>query len=843
MGAMPLPLRLALRELRGGLAGFRIFLVCLVLGVAAIAAVGSARAAIEAGLSREAAALLGGDAQVEFAYRFADDAERAWIDGAAEAVSGIVDFRSMATVPRPGGEERLLVQVKAVDGAYPLYGRVGLAGGGTLAAALAARDGLPGLVAEAGLVDRLGLHPGDVVRLGTQDFRLADTLTSEPDASTGGFAFGPRVIVALPALGASGLLAPGSMFDSAYRLRLVPGADLAALRAEAEARFGDAGLQWRDRGAGAPRIGRFVDRLGSFLILVGLAGLAVGGVGIASAVAAHVEGKTATIATLKTLGATGGTIFAIYLAQVAAIAALGITLGLVVGAVLPLLAAPLVQAALPVPAAFGLYWKPLVEAAVYGGLTVLIFALWPLGRAREVRAAALYRDRTAGRRWPRPAIVAATAGLGALLVGLAAWRSGSPELALGVAGGVVLALAMLAAAAALLRRAARAVQRTRLASGRPALRWALAALGAPGETTAAVLSLGLGLGVLAAVGQVDWNLRAMIAQDLPDRAPAYFFIDIQPDQRDAFLATAAAVPGVGRIDTAPMLRGVIARINGKPAREVAGPHWALNGDRGVSFAATPPEGTVLTEGTWWAPDAAGPPQVSFAEAEGRELGLKLGDVLTVNVLGRDLDFTITSFRSVRFESMGINFLMIANPASLAGAPYSSIATVEAAPQAEAPLIRAVGGAFPNVTAIRVRDAIDRVATTLDGIATATRAAASITLLTGLVVLVGGAAAGEARRAREAAILKTIGATRGRILASFALRAALIGAAAGLVALGAGAAAGWWVTARVLEAPFRFDIGNALAIVAGGTVASLLATLAFARRPLAVRPAQVLRARE
>lgn len=839
----PLALRLAARELRGGIAGFRVFLACLTLGVAAIAAVGSTRAAIEGGLAREAASLLGGDAQVEFAYRFADPTERAWIDDVSQAVSGIVDFRSMATVARADGTETLLVQVRAVDGAYPLYGRVGLAGGGTLADALGLRDGMPGLVAEAGLVDRLGLKPGDVVRLGTQDFRLADTLVSEPDTSSSGFAFGPRVIVALPALEASGLLAPGSMFDSSYRLSLAPGADLATLRADAESRFGAAGLQWRDRTAGAPGIGRFVDRLGSFLILVGLAGLAVGGVGIASAVAAHVEGKTATIATLKTLGATGGTIFAVYFVQVAVIATLGIALGLALGAVLPLLAAPLVEAALPVPAAFGIFWKPLFEAAVYGGLTTLIFALWPLGRARDVRAAALYRDLTSGRRWPQPGIIAATAGLAALLVGLAAWRSGSPDLAFGVAGGVVLALAVLALAAALLRRAARAAQRTRLATGRPALRWALAALGGPGETAAAVLSLGLGLGVLAAVGQVDWNLRAMIAQDLPDRAPAYFLIDIQPDQRDAVLATAAAVPGVGRIDTAPMLRGVISRINGQPATTVAGPHWALSGDRGLSFAEAPPEGTELTAGRWWSPGDTGPPQVSFSDEVGRELGLKLGDVLTVNILGRDIDFTITSFRTVRFETMGINFLMIATPAALAGAPYSSIATIDATPEAEAPLIRAIGAGFPNVTAIRVRDAIERVASTLDGIAAATRAAASITLLTGLVVLVGGAAAGEGRRAREAAILKTIGATRARILASFALRAALIGAAAGLVALGAGAAAGWWVTARVLEAPFRFDLANALAIVLGGTVASLMATLAFARRPLMVRPARVLRARE
>ena len=288
---MPLALRVALRELRGGLAGFRVFLACLALGVAAIAAVGSVRAAIEAGLAREAAALLGGDAEVEFAYRFADPDERAWMEGAARAVSGIVDFRSLAA----GADgERTLVQVKAVDGGYPLYGTVRLAGGGSLDDALSPRDGLPGIVAERILVDRLGLAPGDTLTLGTRAFRLAGTTEAIPDAGGGALAFGPQVIVRLADLEGSGLLSEGSLFDSSYRLRLPPDADLAALEAEAGARFADRGLQWRDRRDGAPGVGRFVDRLADFLILLGLAGLAVGGIGVASAVRAHLETRTAT---------------------------------------------------------------------------------------------------------------------------------------------------------------------------------------------------------------------------------------------------------------------------------------------------------------------------------------------------------------------------------------------------------------------------------------------------------------------------------------------------------------------------------------------------------------------
>ena len=839
---LPLPIRLALRELRGGLAGFRIFIACLALGVAAIAAVGSVRAAIEQGLAREAANLLGGDAEVEFTYRFADPDERAWMDAHATAVSEIVDFRSMAAT---AGADPTLVQVKAIDNGYPLYGTVALAGGGSLADALAARDGLPGLVAERTLIDRLGLAPGDVIGIGTRDFRLADSLVAEPDPAGGGFGFGPRVIVRLADLAESGLLAEGSLFDSSYRLRLPLGSDLPALEAEAEARFGDSGLQWRDRRDGAPGLGRFVERLGAFLILVGLAGLAVGGVGVAAAVRAHMEARTATIATLKTLGATGGTVFAIYLIEIALLALVGLALGLVVGAVLPAIAIPLLADRLPVPVTAGLHPAALAEAALYGLLTAFLFTLWPLARARDIRAAELFRDLTATRRsWPRLPYLAATAALALVLVAAATFLSGAPELALGTAGGVAGALALLLLAAHGLRALARRAGRGRLTRGRPALRWALGAVGGPsGETAAVVLALGLGLSVLTAVGQIDWNLRGLITRDLPERAPAFFFVDIQNDRLPGFLDVAGATPGVVEVETAPMLRGIITRINGRPAAEVAGPHWTLNGDRGITYAATPPAGTTITEGAWWPADASGPPQMSFAAEEARELGLKLGDSLTVNILGRDLTATITSFRDVHFQSMSINFLMILDPAALAGAPHTHISTVYASPEAEAPLLRAVAAAYPNVTAIRVRDAIDRVATTLAGIGAASRWAAAATLLTGFMVLIGSAAAGEARRTFEAAVLKTLGASRARILASFALRSVLIGAAAGLVALASGAIAAWGVMTFVLDATFRFEPVTAVVIVAGGALASLLAGLAFALRSLSARPAAVLRASE
>lgn len=835
---MNLAWTIARRELRGGLKGFRVFLACLALGVAAIAGVGMVRAAIQQGLEDQGAVLLGGDAQMEFTYRFATPEERAWMEGVADRVSEIVDFRSMAVV----GEETALTQIKAVDDAYPLLGALELEAG-TLAEALAVQDGAPGAVMDKVLVDRLGLVPGDRFRLGVQDFRLGAVLLREPDSANGGFSLGPRTIVRTADLEGSGLLEPGSLFETEYRLVLPPGTDLAAMEARAEAEFANAGMGWDDSRRAAPGVERFVERIGSFLILVGIAGLAVGGVGVQAAVRAYLDGKVATIATLKTLGAEGRLIFRIYLLQIAVLAGVGVVLGLLLGAGLPILFGGVIEAALPFPAEIGLYPMPLMEAAFYGLVTAFLFTLWPLARTEGVRAAALYRGSgQAG--WPAARHLWAIAALAVLLVGGAVWFSGTWELTLGSAGGIIGALLVLALAALGLRRGARAAARAGLARGRVPLRMALAAIGGPREEAGAViLSLGLGLSVLAAVGQIDSNLRSAIETDLPERAPSYFFVDIQPDQIEGFLARVEGDPAVSKVESAPMLRAVLTQINGRPAKEVAGEHWVVRGDRGITYAAQPQENAQVVAGAWWPEDYTGPAQVSFAAEEAEEIGLKLGDELVVNVLGRDIPATITSFRQVDFSSAGMGFVMTMNPTALQGAPHTFISTVYAEEEAEAAILRDVSKAYPNVTAIRIREAIDRVTEALEAIATATAWAAAATLVTGFVVLIGAAAAGERARVYEAAVLKTLGATRGKILASFALRSALMGAAAGVVAIVAGGIAGWAVMVFVMEASYRFEPVSAIAIVLGGVLATMAAGLLFALRPLAARPAQVLRSQE
>ena len=837
--SLRLATKFARRELRGGLRGFRLFLACLTLGVAAIAAVGSVRSGIEAGLEREGASILGGDAELDLTFRFASEDEKAWMAQRSTALSEIAEFRSMAAT----GDDRALTQVKAVDGAYPLLGTVLLEPAMTLSDALVVRNDIPGAVMERALIDRLGLAIGDTFKLGTQTFNLRAQITREPDSAAAGFALGPRTLVTLDSLANSGLLSPGTLFNSKYRMVLPEGTDINAAEAEAKALFTDSGLRWRDARNGAPGVTRFVDRLSAFLVLVGLSGLAVGGVGVSAAVRSYLARKTEVIATLRALGADRSTIFLTYFIQIGILSLLGVAIGVALGALAPVLLAPVLEARLPIPSAFGVFPAPLIEAALYGLLTAFIFTLWPLARTDRVRAATLFRDAWDGASsLPALPFVLGTASATAILVALAGWFNGSWWLTLWTLGGIAGALALLSLAAFLIRIAARALSH-RL-RGYPRWRWAMAAIGGTGEGAGAVvLSLGLGLSVLAAVGQIDGNLRQAIAGNLPAIAPSYFFVDIQKDQMAGYTERLENDPAVSRIDSAPMLRGVVTQINGKPAVEVAGDHWVVSGDRGVTYAAQPDPDAVITEGTWWAADYTGPPLISFAAEEAAEIGLSLGDTVTINVLGRDITGTIASFKEVDFSTAGIGFILTMNPSALQGAPHTFISTVYAEPEAEAAILRDLATAYPNITAIRVKDAIDRVAGVLAGLAAATSYGAAATLLTGFLVLIGAAAAGADARTYEAAMLKTLGASRRMIAASFILRAALLGLAAGAVALLAGVLGGWAVSTFVMETKYSVIWPSALLIIAGGITATVLAGLGFARRALQARPARVLRARE
>lgn len=835
---MMLALRLAARELRGGVKGLRIVLACLALGVAAIAAVGSLRVAIERGLDAQSRQILGGDLDVHGGAQPLPDSLRAELRGMGARVSGIVQMRSMLVAPNG---ERQLVALKAVDGAWPLVGHAVLMPPRPAQQALARRNGRYGLLADQVVLDRLGLKPGDAVRLGEETFRVAGVLVSEPDRISGPSLLGSPVLISMAALPATKLVVPGSLLSHDLRAVLPQGTDPASVIGRLRSEYSNQG--WRIRGAGdaAPALRRFIRQTALFMTLVGLTSLLVGGIGVAVGVRAWLEARALTIATLRCLGASTGLVFTVFLLQVLALAVAGILTGVIIGAALPLVLANVLRDALPIPPRLGLYPAPLLLAAGYGLLTAGTFALWPLGRAARIPGAALLRDAAVPLPGQvRPAILAGTAGLAAMLVALVVFSAPDRGFALWFCG---------AAAVTLLAFRLGGIGLIALAGRAPRLRtpWArlgLANLHRPGTAAPLMLvALGLGLSTLAAVALIEGNVRAEILGQMPAQAPSFYFIDIQDSQLPRFERILRQAPGVEAAQQVPSLRARIVAVNGVPADEVkATPQtrWALNGDRGLTYAATPPRGTRLVAGKWWPADYDGPPLVSFDAALARGWGVRLGDTITVNVLGRDIALKVASLRDIAWRSLSLNFVLVASPGLLAHAPHTHIATVRVRPADQGGLLRAITDALPNVTGIRVADVLAAVAALLGRIGAALAAVGSLTLASGALVLAGTMAAGQRRRVREAVILKTLGATRGQVRAAWLTEFGLIGLVAGLIAALVGTLASYGVVRFLMNTPWTFLPGVLAATILGCMALMLGFGYAGTAAALRARAAPLLR---
>jgi putative ABC transport system permease protein len=830
-------LRLASRELRGGLRGLRVFIACLVLGVTAIAGVGSLAAAVAAGISAGARDLLGGDVEARLAYRQADAAERAYL-AQNNRISEIATLRAMARVE--SGDRRSLIELKAVDRTYPLYGVVALSPAQGLPEALDRRDGSFGAAVDPAILDRLGLALGDSVKIGEARLQLRATIEREPDAAAGGLEFGPRVIISDKALAETGLVRPGALTTYHYRLRLAPGADPGAWAQQARTAFPEAGWQIRTFGEASPALQRLIDRLALYLSLVGLTALLVGGVGIGNAVGFYIAGRKATIAILKCLGATTTLVFAVYFSEIMALALVAVAAALALGALLPIAVSPLLAHLLPVSVRLGIYPGPLALAAVFGLLTTLVFALWPLAGASRVPVAALFRDtvdRT--RRRVPPAALGATLSLAFALAALAVGSAQDRTVGLWFVAGAVGAFAIFRAAGAAVVLAARRLGRPR----RPTVRLALANLHRPGAPTAqVVLSLGIGLTMLVAVVLVEGNLAREVESRLPAEAPAFFFIDIQPDQLAAFAATVEATPGA-RFEEVPMMRGRITRLNGVPVEQATiapEAQWALRSDRGLTYAATVPKGSQLAAGTWWPPDYRGPPLVSFDAALARGMGLEVGDTLSVNLLGREITAVIANLRAIDWERLAINFALVFAPGTLEAAPQTHLAIVYLPQAEEESLVRAVTERMPNVSAIHVREALAAVDRLIGTIGNAVGLTALVALGAGALVLGGAIAAGHHRRVYDAVVLKVLGATRGAVIRAFLIEYGLLGALSALPACILGTLAAYFVVTRLLKIDWVFLPAPLAWTVALATLMTVILGFAGTWRALAAKAAPYLR---
>lgn len=791
--------RMARRELRGGTKGFRILLACLALGVAAIASVQTLADAILAGLREDGRSILGGDIALRSLYRELTPEQ---IDLLTEDSAQLIRFIELRTMARQQ-DGSTLVELKAVANDYPLYGTLTLQDERTYDPALLSQQEQWGALVDPALAERLQLGIADTIQIGEQNYRITGIIQREPDRAGGMGGFWPRVMVHKDSLSSTGLMREGSMLYHQYRLALPPEIDVTERRLNLEEQFAGSSVRIRDFQNAAPRVERVIERLSLFLTLVGLTALLVGGVGVSNAVRAYLDSKLRTLAMLKCVGASGQLLFQIYLLQILALAAAGIVLGLIVGALIPPIAGQLLDRLLPVPVKIGIYPGALALAALFGLLVTLCFAVWPLAQANQVPAAGLFRaNLEANRLRPAAGYIVLTVLLVLALIALTLITAVHQVFALAFVIGALLTFVLFRLAAWLIMSASRKLKSPRS----PTLRLALTNLHRPDAPTPnVVLSLGLGLTVLVAISLIEGNMSQQIQDSIPEQAPAYFFVDIQSDQIDGFTELVENIPGAYDLTKVPFIRGRITQIKGMdPEKTLVKEEeaWMIRGDRGLTYSTQAPEKSLIIAGEWWPEDYAGPPLMSIHKdlADGFDVGL--GDTISLNILGREITAEVANIRDLDWQSMQLNFAIMLSPEPLRRAPHSFVATVAAETNAaEIQIQREVLNQYPNITSVRIKDALNQVNNIISNVGAAVRAIAAVTLLAGTLVLAGAIVAGHRRRVYDAVVLKVLGATRFDVFRAFLLEYGLLGLCTALIAAIIGTITAWGVIIFVMDQDF------------------------------------------
>ncbi len=841
LGSMPLALRLALRDLHGGFSGFTIFLICIALGTGAIGAINTLSDAIQSALSREGKILLGGDAEATLVHRQVTAAERQFLTTHGK-VSEIAALRAMAR--RPDGNAQALVDLKAIDQAYPLYGEVSLEGGRQLDQAVRQQDGL---AIDRTLLDQLQIGLGDSITLGLATFPVTAVIDQEPDRLAAGPAFGARILLSIDALKKTGLVEPGSLVRWSYRVKSAANEGTPPLKDALATTFPEAGFLVRDSSDPSPGIKNTIKRLTEFLTLVGLTAMLTGGIGVANAVSSFIERRRMTIATYKALGASGRMIFQIFFWEIALLAVLGILAGFAIAATVPMLSVQLMRGLVPIDIEAGLSWHALALAALFGTLTALPFILWPLGMAQQVRAAELFRSAGEERKAfpPRPYRIASAAIIAALAI-VAILLSQEQKIAAITCVALLGTFALFFAAGNGIRRAARNLRRPKRAE----FALALANIGGPASLTRTIaLSLGAGLTLLTAVSLVDASLTDELKTRLPEHAPSYFFIGVPKQDLQAFQQLLAQKAPGAHSSTAPMLRGRLVALQGVPVEQIKPPsnaEWVLNGDRGITYSEALPKGSELLEGSWWDANHEGDALVSFEAEIAKALNLKIGDTVTINVLGRNLIAKIANFRKVKWGSIDINFVMIFSPNALRQAPFNYLATLgwpdgkQADVRAESEALKAIATAYPTVSAIRVRDALKSINGVFEKVMRAVRIAGSVTLIMGALVVAGALITAQRRRIYEAVVLRTLGASKRRIVAAHLIEYLTLAACLSFIAAGLGLLAAYLVVKLIMGLSFSLSTKALLQPSLVETIFVVVLGVFGTARVLSVKPARHLR---
>ncbi|MCB2078221.1 MAG: FtsX-like permease family protein [Novosphingobium sp.] len=827
--------RIARRDLSARFRGLRLLLVCLFLGVGAIAAIGTLTGSIERELESRGRAILGGDLESEVWQRGLNEDELAALTELGTVSQG-TRMQAMASA----GDLSAPVALKAVDNTWPLVGSLPLKDGRQVRAPPAGTVWLA-----EGAAERLSVKMGDSIDIGGQALKVGGIIAEDPEQLSEGFALGALAITdeALPQ--AAGLTAPGAMYRSKVRVAFDRPRDAEATVERLQERFPDAGLSYRTRDKAAPGAERFVSRMGEFLVLVGLAALVIAGIGIGGGVSSYLEARRSSIATLKVLGATSGDIARIYLLQVGAAALAGSLAGLAAGVLVTPLLGKALGSLLPVTPGFVFDGWALVRAAAYGMLVALVFSAPPLMRARAFPAMALMRAGVSPLTLPRKDVLLPV-GIGlAAIVALALASAAQVQVTALFLAGAAGMLAFLGALGWAIRHVATRLPRPR----DPILRLSLGNLHRPAaQTGALVTALGFGLSAFVLLAAIQTSLDANIMARVPNRAPDYFVLDVPRDREAEFRSAVTATVTDAEIRTVPALRGKILAYGpeGRMTRvadleTIPDGAWALRGERGLTYDKAVPEGNTVTKGEWWPEDHTGEPLVSVEDELADALGLRIGDMLTIGVLGVERTARIASIRRIDWDSMGFNYVLVFSPNTLEDAPHNLAATIDVPEGAKTDgLLSRLVRAFPSSSVIETGTLLRDARALLTQMSTAILAAASVAVLAGLAVLMGAVAAARASRTYDNVVLRVLGASRKQLLLVQLAEYGLLALALALVSLVLGSTIAWAIIDLMFEFDWLPDWPRVLAVLGAGLALVIGFALAGSLPLLRAKPAAALR---
>ncbi len=841
----------ALRDLRGSLRHFRLLFVCLCLGVAVMACIGSSINGIKAGIERDAKAMLGGDIEIRQIYGPIPDEVIAYITFNGGKYARSMDMRAMAEGKGDNIDKQVLVEVKGVDPSYPLYGKLDLdTKKKNVSEVLFSnwRAQVHGAAVDQGLLDSLNIKLGDKFKIGDSTFNATALIQHEPDRSVSSFSLGPRVLVNNAAFKSTGLVKNTSLVNYRYRIELPPGVNSTQWKQKIQAAFPGAFWNIQDWRDSASSIGKQIDRLSLFFVFTAMTTLIVAGIGISNATSAYMWGKRGIIAALKCIGASQGHVYRMYLTQLLIVATVAIAYGVLIGLGASVLLMHFLDGMLPVRSEYALYPQPMLLSAGLGYLTVLMFGLIPLRQTHNIRPSALFRGYVDSTAASRPLTLSSLllapvySVLACGMLALSIEFTHTVRIPLYFAAGLIFSLTLLYLISLGIRSVAKKISVR--ADWSFTTRMALSNLARPGSaTTSVVIALGVGMSVLTALSLVSSNMREQLDRSLPEHAPAFFLLDIQPSTLEKLTANLKAQPGVGNIRSLPLIRGRITKLNGVLSEKVTvrdDVRWALDGTRGITFAATPPEHSNITQGTWWAADYKGPPLVSLDANLARGMGLKIGDSITVAAIDKEITGTIANVRDIPWGSLEMNFTTVFSPGSLDQLPITYLATLTAPPEREKAITNMLAKEHPGVAVIRVRSALSNISDFIREMSRAIYLTASVTILCGTLVMASAIHATLFKRKFDTVMMKVIGLTRKQIMAIYLREFALVSLAAAVVATFIGTLSAYGIMQLLVFTQFRVMPGVIATTIFGSIAVALLLGLAATRIALRVKPLSLLR---